>query len=471
MRSALGAGRWRLVRQLLTESTVLAVVGGGLGVLMAYALRSVLPQVLRPGANTPALDMEPRAFLLLFSTLVCLLTGFACGLVPALRATRIGASPVLTRAVLGAADGPRRLWGGPTLVAFQVAISLVLLAAGALFVQTMVNLKTQAMGFRPERLLVFQMNATLDGYQSERLNDFYKQVIERISALPGVRAVSCSRYGIPGQGARRDGLRVIDADGSYGQESGAHVHAIAPDYFETMGIALPLGRDVTWADRSDAPLVAVVNEAFARKLYRRASPLGRRFQMGQDTIEIVGVAGDVTFQDIRHAPPPTVDLVGSVRATLAGLDPDVPIYAVRTQEQQIELAIQQPRLFAYLVSSAAVLALLLACLGIYGTLAYSVARRTSEIGVRMALGAEPARVVTMVLRESLAPVVTGVTIGLVAALGGAHLVGAMLFGLQPTDVRTLVAVVLLLVAAALLAAWLPSYRASRVQPISALRCD
>lgn len=216
--------------------------------------------------------MEPRIFLFAFSTLACLLTGFACGLVPALRATRMDAKLVLVRTVTGSVEGARRLWGGRTLVAFQVAMSLLLLVAGGLFVRTMVNLRTQAMGFRPEQLLVFQMNATLSGYEDERLNDFYQQVLERIVALPGVRAVSCSQYGIPSQGARRDGARAVGEDGTT-HEGGAFVHQVAPRYFETMGIAFRRGRDIAWTDRAGTPRVAIVNEAFAQTFFKGA-PLG-----------------------------------------------------------------------------------------------------------------------------------------------------------------------------------------------------
>jgi len=494
MRSALGAARWRLVRQLLTESTLLAAIGGGLGVLIAYGLRRVLPQVLRPDGNPLELDMEPRAFLLVFSTLACLLTGFACGLVPALRATRAGVQPVVTRTSVGRVESPRGLWGGTTLVAVQVAVSVVLVVAGTLFVRTMLNLRTQAFGFRPEKRLVFQMDAWLAGYDGERLSDFYQQAIERLTAVPGVRTVSCSEFGIPAQGLGRYTVRALGHNGTI-REAAGHVHVIAPRYFEAMGIAFHAGRDIDWADREGAPRVAVVNEAFARRFFGAAPPLGRRFEIvGNESVEVVGLVGNVKFEQVREDPPPTFYLpyrqdrrhsmtfvvrtegdprhfVAPLRATLGALDPNVPLYGVNTQEQQIEAAIQQSRLFAHLVSSAAVLALLLACLGTYGTLAYSVARRTSEIGVRAALGATPPQVVRMVLRESLAPVLVGLAIGLLAALAGGHLLHAMLFGVQPTDPATLTAATLLVVASALVAAWLPSYRASCVPPIAALRCE
>jgi hypothetical protein len=242
-------------------------------------------------------------------------------------------------------------------VAFQVAVSLVLLVAGGLFVRTMVNLRTQAMGFQPERLLLFQMNATLNGYAGDRLDDFYRQVIERVGALPGVRTVSCSRYGIPDQGSTRQVVKARRDDGT-ASEGKTYVHMVAPRYFETMGVPLQAGRDVAWTDGRSAPRVALVNQAFARQFFAGASPVGRRIVLENEPTEVIGLVGDVKFY-ARETPLPTVyvpyaqsrqramtfaiktsaepaALAGSIRATLAALDPDVPIYALRTQEEQID---------------------------------------------------------------------------------------------------------------------------------------
>jgi predicted permease len=260
-----------------------------------------------------------------------------------------------------------------------------------------------------------------------------------------------------------------------------------------LGVPLLAGRDVSWTDRRGAPRVALVNQALVRQFFAGASPVGRSVELEGESAEVIGLVGDVKFY-ARETPRPTVyvpytrsrqramtfavktsvapsALAGSIRAALAALDPNVPIYALRTQEEQIDLAIREARVFAHLVSGVAVLALLLASLGIYGTLAYSVVRRTSEIGVRMALGADRARVVRMVLRESLAPVLVGLAVGLVIALAGSRLVRAMLFGLEPNDPATIAAAAVLLLVTAVLAAWLPSRRAARVEPMSALRCD
>jgi predicted permease len=413
--------------------------------------------------------------------------------VPALRATRVGASLAVARRGAGRIDDPRRPWGGRTLVAFQVALSVVLLVAAGLFVRTMANLRGQEMGFRSERILLFQMNATLSGYEDDRLRDFYRNVVDRVSGLPGVRVATCSQFGIPAQGAWSDDVTVARADGTV-STGGTHVHQVAPRYFETMGVDLRGGRDISWTDGAGAPRVAIVNQAFARRFFGRTPPLGRHFDLTRDRLEVIGLAGDVKFQEVRGDPPPTVyvpyrqhqqrhmtfaakttadpaALIGSVRASLAALDPDVPIYAVRTQEAQNDMAMGEERLYARLVSSVALVALLLSCLGLYGTLAYSVARRTGEIGVRMALGADRARVVRMVLGESLLPVLAGTAVGLAVVLIGSGVVRAMLFGLEPTDPPTIASAALVVLVTALAAAWIPSRRAARVEPMTALRCE
>jgi predicted permease len=492
-RAALGASRARLLRQALTESTLLALTGGLLGLFVSFALRGVLPHVLPAGREPLDLDMKPGTLLYVFSLLACLLTGGLCGLLPALRATRVGARLAVARAVAGRIEEPRRPCGGRTLVAFQVALSLVLLVSAGLFVRTMSNLRRQEMGFRSERILLFQMDATLGGYEDERLRDFYRNVVDRVSVLPGVRAATCSQFGIPAQGAWQDDVVVVGADGAVAT-GGTHVHQVAPRYFETMGVDLQAGRDISWTDDGGAPRVAIVNRAFVRRYFGGTPPMGRSFELIHDRLQVIGIVRDVKFQDVRDEPPPTIyvpyrqhkqrhmtfavkteadpaALVASVRASLAALDPDVPIYAVRSQEAQNDMAMGEERLFARLVSSVAVIALLLSCLGLYGTLAYSVARRTGEIGVRMALGANHARVVRMVLGESLLPVLTGAAVGLAVVLGASGLVRAMLFGLEPTDPATLVGAALIVLVTALAAAWLPSRRAARVEPMAALRCE
>ena len=496
-RLALGAGRGRLARQLLTESVLLAVIGGSLGIALAHALRNLLPRVLSPGPETLQLALEPDPWMLAFSSGVCLLAGVACGILPAVHATRLDLAAMLGRTVSNPPEGPARPWTGKALVTAQVAVSLVLLGGAGLFIRTLVNLRSEALGFRPESLLLFQLDPTLNGYREARLNDFYEQALNRLATLAGVRSATLSRWGILSGHRTTDSISVPGYTDQGKGHLNVHVHYVAPGYFQTMGIPLLQGRDITWRDREGAPRVAIVNQALASPYFGGAAPVGQR--MGPeggaaDQIEIVGLAADAKFASLREATPPTLylpyrqypqhlmtfavratsdptALLGSIRRTLAALDPNVPLFDVRTQVEQIDLAVRQERLFAHLLSGFALLALVLACLGTYGTLAYSVARRTPEIGLRLALGAERSDVVLMMLRDSLGPVAIGVALGLGGALVGARLVQSMLFGIAGQDSATLAVAVVVLVISALLAAWLPSLRASRLDPMSALRCD
>jgi predicted permease len=488
-RLALGAGRARLVRQLLTESVMLAMVGGAVGIAVAFALRGVLPYALAQGGRPLAVSVTPNWRMLLFSAGVCALAGVLCGVLPAIAASKVAYVPA-ARGTPAADTGRRRLWTGKALVVVQVALSLVLVCAAGLFVRTLVNLRSEALGFRPDHLLLFQMDATLAGYTDERIKDFYESALARVAATAGVRSASMSRWGLISDSATGDRIYVARAG-----DRAVRIHYVAPGYFQTMGIALLSGRDVATSDRDGAPKVAIVNQSLAREFFGD-SVIGSRFGFGSreqaSEIEVVGIAADARFSTLREPAPPTVyipyrqnhqhvmtfavrtdldptTLVAPLRQTLEALDANVPISEVRTQETQIERSIGQERFFARLVSGFALVALVLAGLGIYGTLAYSVARRTPEIGLRMALGAERRDVVRMVVKEVATPILAGVTIGLAGAQALAQVLGSLLFGLQPRDVLSLVVAATVLLLCAALATWLPSRRASRVDPMAALR--
>ncbi len=505
VRLALGAGRGRLVRQLITESVSLAGVAGVLGIGLALAVRGRLLPLLNQD-NDPlelAIGLSPSA--MAFSLVLCLVVGVLCGILPAIRLTREGQSKVrryegtkvatLTRGVVGTGGDPARLIAGKTLIALQVGLSLVILVGAGLFARTLVNLRSQPLGFRPDHVLLFQMDATDAGYSGTRLHDFYERMLERVSAIPGVQAASMSRYGLLSGGATRDSVDVPGAPD--GQNSiGTHLHFVSPGYLETMGIALRAGRDLTTQDREGRPAVAIVNEALASRLPPGGPVVGRRLGYGKpgDELEIVGVVADARFASLRDPAPPTLylpyrqhaqhrmtfavrsagdltSLVDPIRRAGESIDPNVLVHEVRTQDEQINAAVRQERLFAFVASGFAALALLLACLGIYGTLGYSVARRTPEIGLRMALGASRPAVMALVLRESLVPVVAGIVAGLGAAMATTGVLESMLFGLTPTDRPTALFATAALVASALAAAWLPSRRASAVDPMRALRAD
>jgi predicted permease len=492
-RLALGAGRGRLARQLLTEAVLLATVGGALGVGLALAIRGLTPYALAPASRPLHLDVGLDWRMLAFTAAICALSGVLCGVLPALAASR---TTVLSGPARGVAEGAgrRRLWTGKALIVVQVALSLILVAAAGLFVRTLVNLRSEALGFKPDHLLLFQMDATLSGYKDARLKDFYETALARVAATPGVRQASMSRWGLISDSATGDAIATA-ANRATGAGRDVKVHFVAPDYFRTMGIALVAGRDVAQADREGAPRIAIVNGALARRSFG-SSPIGQRFGFGGpdsvNEIAIVGVAGDARFSTLREPAPPTVyipfrqnaqhvmtfavrtdleptTLVRPLRETLAGLDANVPISGVRSQQAQIDQSLQQERLFAQLVSGFALLALVLACLGIYGTLAYTVARRTPEIGVRMALGAERRHIVRMVAGDVAAPVMVGLLLGIGGSLASTTALATLLHGLTPRDAATLITAATVLLTSAALAAWLPSRRASRVDPTAALR--
>jgi predicted permease len=494
VRLALGAGRARLIRQLLTESALLAGVGGGLGIGLAFVIRGGLLPLLNQGQGPLSITLGAGPWLVIGSIGLCLGVGLICGMVPALRATRLGLGAVQARGVPGGA-GTSRLFGGQTLIALQVALSLVLLVGAGLFMRTLLNLRAQPIGFRPDHILLFQMDPTVRGYKDARLQDFYERVLDRLGGLPDVRAASLSQYALLSGGRTTD--RVVIPGAPEGQNDvRVHLHFVSPRHLETMGIPLLAGRDFTTQDRAGGPRVALANEALARLLPGSGAPIGRRVLYGArgSQVEIVGMTADVRLATLREPAPPTLYLpylqyqrgrmtfavrVGSdplavaipIRRAIAEIDPSMPLLEIRTQEAQLDVAVRQERLFAYVASGFALLALFLASLGIYGTLAHSVARRTPEIGLRMALGADRREVVSMVLRESLVPVIAGVAVGLAVAAATTRFAQNMLFGVTPHDKTTLILAILTLVVSALLAAWLPSRLASGIDPMTALRCE
>jgi predicted permease len=488
---ALGAGRLRVIRQLLVESLLLATVGAALGVGLAMIMREGVLPLINQEDGPLSLALGFDAGLAAFAVGLCLSVALLCGSIPAWRAMReVGA--LSTRAVGTVAGRSSRLFAGRTLILVQVSISMVLLASAGLFVRTVINLRSQPLGFRPDHVLLFQLDAGPSGYKDARLKDFYERVLDEIRRIPRAQSASMSRYALLSGGAMRDNITTAEA---VERSIGVHVHFIAPQYFATMGIPVMAGRDVSSGDRESAPRVAIVNDALGRLLSGSTTIVGRRIRYdGPDPVDVVGLVGDARFASLREAAPPTVYLpyrqyaqhrmtfaihtVGdplalaeAARQAVARIDPDVPVFEVRTQESQLDAAMRQERLFAYVASGFALLALFVACLGIYGTLAYGVSRRTAEIGLRKALGANHWHVATMVGRESIWPVLVGIVTGTTLATFTTTYLESMLFGLSPHDLPTLMLAGACLLASALLAAWIPSSRASRVEPIVALRAE
>lgn len=492
-RLALGAGRLRLARQHLTESLLLALLGLAGGLLLAGLLGSILPSLLAQHGEAPVLDLMPDARFAGIALFATIAVAFLFGLYPAWKSSRLELTAALKR-TYGARSG--RLPMGRVLVATQIGLSLVLLIAAATFLRTVSNLRSLTLGFVPERLLLFSADPSLAGYRDERVIDFHDRALQRLSSTPGVLSASLSEYGLLHGGASLRDFHYRDPKDGHLKQVGVHVHTIAPGYFETVGVSLLAGREVRSTDTAKALRVVLVNQKLARLMRPDGgSPVGLSLfgdEKGQESFEIIGVAGDAKYDHIRKDAPVTVYrpfgqtamrrgtfvvkthaeplmIASTVRRVMSEVDPRIPIYDMRTQEEQISLAMERERILAKLLTGFGALALLLAAVGVYGVLSYSVTRRTSEIGIRLALGAAPGSLRTMIVRESLWPVVAGGACGLFAAWWFTRLLEGFLFGVKPMDGTSVLGAVAVLALAAAVAALIPAHRASRVSPMTALR--
>lgn len=493
VRLALGAGRMRIIRQLLTESVLLAGLGAGLGCLFAawglHALGSLMP-----GQADGFGDLSLDARVLGFTTGLALLTGVVFGLAPALRATRLDLNAEFQGGVRNLGQGARsRL--SQVLMVVQVAVSLVLLVGAGLFVRTVRNLRAVDVGFDHGHLLLFSLEAAPAGYRPDQFADFFARAADQIEALPGVQAVSFSSLPMVSNATTRISVSVADeVPAPAGQNSVAALNHVGPDFFATYAMPLVLGRGFNAGDEAPSASAVVVNQAFVRKYFSRENAVGRRIRFSGEEWEIVGVVRDVKQVNLRAPVPPTVSipygrnaparaefavrtagepmaLVPAIRQAVRAVDKNVPLNVVRTQDEQIERTLTKERIFADLAGFLGLLALALASVGLYGLMSFVVLRRTGEIGLRMALGALPGHVLGTILRQSLTLVMIGVGVGLAGAFILARLIAAQLFGLSPADPLTYGGVVLLLIVVALLACWLPARRAARIDPIVALRAE
>jgi len=493
VRLALGAGPARLVRQLLTESVLLALLGGALGLMVAYTSKSAL-LALRPWGNETRLDLPLDGRVFVFTLVVSVATGIIFGLVPALRGTRMTPNPTLKHAA-GAALGARtRL--SKALVAVQVGLSLLLLLTAGLFIRTLANLNRVALGFDADNVLVFRVNPRMSGYREEKITPLLARLLERMQAVPGVRAAALSRMPLLSFGAR---TTSIAWDGSRPDITLTYTNIVSASFLATTRIPIVTGRDFSEHDDAKAPRVAVINETMARRFFPEGKVLGRHFWYSntpEDRIEIVGIARDAKYRDVRSDIPPTayvsylqepitqanfelrtavppLSLVNAVRAAAHDVDPNLPLFEIKTQRDYADMTLSQERLFARFSGAFAAIALALAAIGLYGVMSYGVERRSGEIGIRMALGAQPRAVLWMVLRESLLLVALGGVIGGAASLGAFRLAKRqlveMLYGVEVHDPISTSIVLGVLLAAALTAAYWPARRAASVDPMVALR--
>jgi predicted permease len=497
IRLSLGASRGRLVRQLLVESLVLSLLGAVAGVVLASWTGDLLLRALPFDGVTRALSSEPDLRVGLFTLVVSVATGLLFGLAPALQLTRPAVAHTLkdeASAVIGGAGG--RLRRG--LVVAQVSLSLLLLVGAGLFARSLHNLRRLEPGFEADRLLVFSVDPPLAGYDRVRVGAFAKRLQEELRAVPGVRSAAPALAPIMADSVWRSTIKVDGYTRKEGEDMSPQVNAVAPTFFATLGMPLLAGRDFDARDAQGAPRVAIVNETLAKYFWGNESPLGKRFGFARDNkidIEVVGVVKDAKAnnlrEDIRRMVYVPLDqqeeisglvvyartilseeaVAPAVRQAVARLDAGLPVYSLKTMQAQISESLFVERMVAALSAAFGLLATVLAAVGLYGVMSYSVSRRTREIGIRLALGAPRQRVLGMVLREVGLLGAWGLGLGLPIALALARLLRAQLFGLPPHDPLTIASATLLLGCVTVLAGLVPARRAMRVDPILALRYE
>jgi predicted permease len=495
VRLALGAGRGRILRQLLTESLLLAGLGGAGGLFLGYLSRNVIPGLMANAWDRDQMSVPMDWGVFAFATVVTLLTGLVFGLAPAWLAARSEVSSSLKENAQTTTRRRKGL-GGKAIVAFQIALSTLLVVGAGLFLRTLVALHSIDVGFRTDHLVLFQVDPPAKRYELGKDVQLHQKLEEGFAALPGVEGVAPSWTPYIADNMNNDDFvpEGEPATGDHG--SPEDVNAVGTRFFETMGIPIISGRRFGPQDTSTSQKVAIINQALAKKRFPNMNPIGKRFRTSGTAdawVQIVGICADTHYASLRDEPPPQFflpyvqqprvggltyairthlpveALVPALRGVLQRADRDLPIVDVRTQQEQIDANMQMERLFAGLTVGFGVLALALACVGIYGVMAYSVANRRNEIGIRLALGAQPRQVRGMILRESTWLALAGVVVGVGAALLLTRLVKSMLYGIQPNDPLTIVGGVTILLAVALAASWIPARRAAAVQPMEALR--
>ncbi|MDE3153879.1 MAG: ABC transporter permease [Acidobacteriota bacterium] len=498
IRLALGASRWDLVRQLLSESLVLSTAAGGTGILMARWGTDLLMAVRPPLPVPVALNLGVDGRVLAFAAALSILTGLLFGLAPALASSRPSLVPALKDGDAAAAARGHRSRLRSAFVVAQVALSLVLLIGAGLFLRSLRNASTIDPGFDAHGVLVTSLDLQLRGYDAASGSRFDERLLNRLRALPGVIDASATSSLPLGLGRTRRGITIEGYAPKAGEDVEVATATVGPDYFSAMRIALVRGRGFTDADGDGAPRVVVVNQAFAQRYWPGQDPIGRHLRMGGDAgadtpaWEVVGVARDGKYSALDEAPTPffytpllqfyqpaislivrtqgpAMAVAPAVRHAVAAIDPSLPLFDTATLEQHMGLSLLPARLAGWVLGAMGLVALALSGLGLYGAMAYSVAQRTREIGVRMALGADAHAIFRLVIGQGLALTAAGCLIGLAAALLLSRLVSSRLYGISPTDPATFATVAAVLLAAALGACYLPTRRATRVDPVVALR--
>ena len=505
IRLSIGAGRFQIVRQLLVESLLLALLGGGLGLLFAFWGTDLIRASIPPLQVQITLNFSPDLLVLKWIFLVTLLTGVVFGLAPALVASRADLVSVLKSNASGQGQlGGSRRWNvRSVLVIAQVALSIIVLVCAGLFVRSLARVKNADPGFSTENLVTMKLSTGPLGYSKPEGKQYFREVVRRVKAQPGVRSASMAAF-MP-LGNSNDGRGPVIREGEAlpppSDRQYIDINVVTPGYFDTMKTALLFGRDFTERDNDDAPGVAIVNQEFARRFYGgEQNALRRRFHTtgpGTPPVEIVGIAKDGLYENLFENPRPYIFLpefqgdyqpdmtllvstsnasdvkpvVEAVRREIGQIDSRVPIFALQMGEQNLAWAYWGPKLAAGLATAFGLLALVLAATGLYGVMTYVVSRRTREVGIRMALGAQIRDILGMVIKQGMRMVFVGAALGLAGAFALTRLLSSLLFGVSATDTLTFAGVALLILMVAMLACYVPARRAAKVNPIVALRYE
>jgi predicted permease len=504
VRLAIGAGRRRLIRQLLSESLLLAFAGAAAGILLAQWVDTLLLQLVS-GSSTGQviqINLRPDARVLAFTLAVTVLSAILFGLIPALRVTRVDLSPIL-KSSAGATTGEagnRRLSAGKVLVVAQVAISLILLVAAGLFVRSLSKLSQVNLGYQPENLILFQVDGASGGYKGPSNLRFQQELLDKFSNVPGVRAATLSSDGLFSHSESGDPVKVEGYTEKSDEAPNSRMDHVGPQYFSTVGIPILIGREIGPQDSGNGPRAAVINQEFARHYFGTTNPIGKKvldvYPGNPQEMEIVGVAADAKYNSLREKTPTRIyapyfnpmwehsyaffeirtqadpaSVSAVLRKIVQETNSAIQPIEIKTMPALVDDSLHTDRFVARLAGVFGLLAMVLASIGLYGIMAYTVARRTRDIGIRMALGAQPGGVLWLVLRETLLLVVVGVAVGLPVAFAGTHLLKSMLFGLGLVDPVAIVVSAISLAVVAALAGFLPARRAMRVDPMVALRYE
>jgi predicted permease len=494
IRLAMGASRSRLIRQLLMESLLLALAGGLLGIVAAEWTGDALLRFMPADPSMEGFSSGPDARVFLFALSLSIVTGIIFGIIPALQGTRSQLATTLKDQATGVLGGFGNLRLRKGLVVTQVALSLTLLIGAGLFTRSLYNVKNIDAGFRTDHLIAFAIQPRLSGYTQERMRTLMERLQDDISSLPGVRAASVSQLAVLAGDNETSNITVVGYRSKEDEDLNVWQNYVGPNYFATMGIPVLAGRDFTKGDGAGAPQVAVVNEAFAKYFFGTESPMGRRFKVRDTVREIVGVVrngktgdlrekqnrffyapaaqstlGFMTFY-VRTAQDPS-SVIPMLRSAVRNEDPNLPVFNIKTMEKQIDESIFMDRLVAVLSATFGILATLLAAVGLYGVMAFMVVRRTREIGIRMALGANRRNVLRLVMKEVILLAGVGIGIAVVASLATGRLIQSQLLNVSERDPLVIVSATVVLGLVALFAGFLPAMRATRVDPLQALRYE